>query len=240
MHDFLVFQLYGPMASWGDIAVGEIRVSAAHPGKSAILGLLAAALGIDRQDEAAHAAMARAFGFGCKVISAGTLLVDYHTVQVPPQQRKTKWPTRKAELSSGNLGTLLSSREYRCDAAYTVAMWEAAVPAPFTLAQMADALLRPIYTPYLGRKSCPPALPMQPRVMQSCTLKQALDSRSAFESELNLMSKRSSTWLYYWEDLEDSDLGIEQRFERWDVPLSRKRWQFSPRSENLFVQNREE
>ena len=27
MNDYLVFQLYGPMAAWGEIAVGEMRHS---------------------------------------------------------------------------------------------------------------------------------------------------------------------------------------------------------------------
>ena len=50
--DILVFRLYGPMASWGEIAVGENRHTANYPSKSALLGLLGAALGIERDDEA--------------------------------------------------------------------------------------------------------------------------------------------------------------------------------------------
>ena len=52
IRDYLVFRLYGPMCSWGDIAVGEVRPSTVHPAKSAILGLIAAALGIKRPDTA--------------------------------------------------------------------------------------------------------------------------------------------------------------------------------------------
>ena len=36
MRAYLVFQLYGPLASWGDIAVGETRPSTPIPSKSAI------------------------------------------------------------------------------------------------------------------------------------------------------------------------------------------------------------
>ena len=50
MPEYLVFQLYGPFMSWGDIAVGEMRPSAMMPAKSAILGLLAAAVGIKRPE----------------------------------------------------------------------------------------------------------------------------------------------------------------------------------------------
>jgi CRISPR system Cascade subunit CasD len=50
MMEYLLFRLYGPLASWGEIAVGESRHTATYPGKSALLGLLAAALGIRRDD----------------------------------------------------------------------------------------------------------------------------------------------------------------------------------------------
>ena len=62
MRDFLLFTLYAPLAALGEVAVGERRVSAARPARSAILGLLAAALGIERRDEAAHAALQEGYG----------------------------------------------------------------------------------------------------------------------------------------------------------------------------------
>ena len=56
--DFLVFQLQGPMAAWGDTAVGEFRPSLDAPGLSSLVGLLGAALGLRREDvgrETGHA-----------------------------------------------------------------------------------------------------------------------------------------------------------------------------------------
>ena len=50
---FLLFTLYAPMGSFGEIAVGERRMSWARPGRSAVLGLVAAAQGIERGDEEA-------------------------------------------------------------------------------------------------------------------------------------------------------------------------------------------
>ena len=43
MSQYLVFQLHGPMASWGVDAPGEVRHSHELPSRSALLGLLAAA-----------------------------------------------------------------------------------------------------------------------------------------------------------------------------------------------------
>ncbi|MGL4603678.1 MAG: CRISPR-associated protein Cas5, partial [Iodobacter sp.] len=57
MSPYLVFRLYGAMASFGEIAVGELRHSAAYPSRSALLGLLGAALGIARSNEAGQQAL---------------------------------------------------------------------------------------------------------------------------------------------------------------------------------------
>ena len=58
MPSFLTFTLAAPLASFGSIAVGERRASSDRPAKSAILGLAAGALGIEREDNEAHAALA--------------------------------------------------------------------------------------------------------------------------------------------------------------------------------------
>ena len=50
MKDYLVFRLYGPLASWGQAAVGGDRPTGLQPTRSAILGLLGAALGIKRDN----------------------------------------------------------------------------------------------------------------------------------------------------------------------------------------------
>lgn len=240
MPDYLVFQMYSPMAAWGDIAVGETRRSALHPSKSAVLGIIAAALGIDRENESALSAMAAAYGFAVKVLSSGSLMVDFHTVQVPPQRRKEILRTRKDELAAAKLGTLLSSREYRCDAACLSVLWVAQEPAPFSLVELMGALKSPRFVLYMGRKSCPMAIPLSPEVRQFKTLKEALDSREKFEREMAGIS-RSRTFLYYWDDTPYSGLENCQKMkmERWDFPQSRNRWQFGPRSENLCMVEKE-
>ncbi|MBU1741588.1 MAG: CRISPR-associated protein Cas5 [Proteobacteria bacterium] len=65
MTEFLLFRLYGPLASWGGIAVGEYRPTDAHPSKSAVLGLLAAAAGVDRADDEVHRQMERSYALPC-------------------------------------------------------------------------------------------------------------------------------------------------------------------------------
>lgn len=172
---FLVFQLQAPMASWGEAAVGEYRGSATHPGQSALVGLLVAALGRDRADEAAHAALRDGYGFAVGVLGAegdGHLLRDYHTAQVPPRSALKGRPhaTRRDELAmpKRELGTILSTRDYRQNVQYLVAVAVAVRDgAPHTLAELAQALRTPQFVLYLGRKTCVPAAPLWPQVLEA-------------------------------------------------------------------------
>jgi len=252
--DYLLFRLYGPMASWGEIAVGEIRHTANYPSKSAIIGLMAAALGVKRDETEKQLRMQESYAVAVEVYSPGTLLRDYHTAQVPDSVGKFTYKTRRDELVHGKerLGTILSSREYRSDALSLVAI-RALPGAPYNLRTIKDHLKKPRLHLYLGRKSCPLAAPMNPMISEK-----KKDFHEAFASyehkamlpihadEKDCLSKRDIYWLgltderhYYWEgeasDFSDTlDLSKMQIRTRHDQPLSRKRWQFSSRQEHYF------
>src|SRR3954454_13979806 len=148
MRDHLVFMLQAPIGAFGAIAVGERRGGFDRPAKAAVLGLVAGALGVDRADEAAHAALAEGYGFGLGLIEAGRLLLDYHTIQVPPQRRGPPFATRRDELAVPERETVLSRREYRTDTCFLAVLW-ARTGAPWTLDALAEALRQPRYAPYL-------------------------------------------------------------------------------------------
>jgi len=88
----LVFQLQAPLSSWGEVAVGEYRPSAEYPSQSALQGLLGAALGITRDDNAVQAALRTGYRLAVGVLSQGRLLRDYHTAQVPSCSDLKKCP----------------------------------------------------------------------------------------------------------------------------------------------------
>jgi len=246
MPDFLVFQLYGALASWGDIAVGEHRPSLGHPTKSAITGLLAAALGVERTDEAKQAQLAQSYGTAVCVQAAGELLRDYHTVQVPGGKRQ--YATRRDELLTDklNLNTILSQRDYRTDAVYQVALWRISEQAPQTLETLKHCLEQPVFNLYLGRKSCPISLPLQPILFSNVTLKQAFDQYPLDKANdknngfLTALMASSRAVSYYWEQgkLSDSERGMSasMTYPRRDQVSSRKRWQFSNRDEFYFAE----
>lgn len=238
MRDYLIFRLYGPLASWGDIAVGEYRPSFAHPSKSAIIGLLAAALGIRRDEDERQKELADACSFAVRVDAMGTLLRDYHTAQVPSEKKGVTRYTRYSELANEDLNTILSTRDYRCDATYTVAV-TVRDGAKYTALALADKLMKPEFTLYLGRKSCPLAFPLQPKVISAATLKEALASVTFNNEELPGVIT-NSPYLIYWDDNMESGFDQEHVITRRDTPLSRIRWQFNERREHYCSVKKED
>ncbi len=242
MEKFLVFRLYGPLAAWGEIAVGEVRRSSSYPSRSAILGLVSAALGIRRDETDKLTALFLGYDVSVKVFSPGTLLKDYHTVQVPDSTGKYHYMTRRDEIVVGKdrLGTILTSREYRCDALSIVALRSRKV-APYSLEKLQQKLNYPEFVIYLGRKSCPPAVPLKPQIIESAGFRGALDGAS-FPPLVTNYSDEDITGRYIefvnprylWEG-EAGDMQPQMTTERFDEPLNRRRWQFSPRKEHSMT-----
>ena len=167
----------------------------------------------------------------------GVLLRDYHTTQVPSAKRGVVHYTRRSELATDDLNTILSSRDYRCDAAYTVAI-TVTDGSLHTVQQLAAALAKPVFVLYLGRKSCPLSLPLKPQVISAVTLRDALESVPPAE-ELSSIVKKGDA-MVFWEDDTASGLERQQVITRRDEPRSRKRWQFSERRENCGILRKEE
>lgn len=250
---YLVYQLYGPMAAWGDIAVGEARVTSQRPGRSALLGLLAAALGLKRTDESTLADLSASVRFGVLTLSSGHFLRDYHTAQVPPGSALKHRParTRRDELSvpKDELGTILSSRDYRTDSLYRIAV-AASENDAFTLEELERALLEPVFPLYLGRKACPPALPLQPHIIAADNLLEAFRA-THFQGPAELLSEvvgsnrvpklNRPPYALSWEDEMESGIDAERSASRRDQPRTRRRWQFDERIEHqAMIENLEE
>lgn len=239
MKDYLLFRLHGAMASWGEIAVGEHRPSASYPSRSAILGLLAAAKGIRRDSEELLQRLAASYGLAVATDAVGTPLRDYHTAQVPPQQRGAVHRTRRDELAAGRLNTILSSRDYHTDVLHRICLWQVEeAEAPFTLSELAEALERPVFTLYLGRKSCPLSLPLQPQVLSAESI-QAAFAAAEFNDELIAPGLRLDEWTSYrWDDSSHAGMQPSKTFTRRDQPHSRSRWQFVDRQEHFRTERR--
>ena len=108
---FLLITYYAPMGAMGEIAPGERRMAFSRPARSAVLGLVAAALGL-RRDDPAHTNLERGVGYAVRTDSPGRPFTDYHTAQTPQQKRSQAFATRRDELAADTLNTVLSVREF--------------------------------------------------------------------------------------------------------------------------------
>lgn len=232
---FLLFTLYAPMGSLGEIAVGERRMSWARPGRSAVLGLVAAALGIERADGGAHRKLETGLYYAVRTDAPGRPFIDYHTTQTPKARRGLTFSTRREELEASDLNTVLSSREWRSDAYFTVALWPRQEDA-IDLDEIANALRQPHFVLYLGRKSAPLGLPLNPVIVEADTFMDAFDARRPNDAEEAILERIRSdavrAEIAFDHDAPDPPVGGRLERRR-DAMVSRERWQFTDRLESV-------
>jgi CRISPR system Cascade subunit CasD len=192
MADILCFTLAAPIASFGAVAGNMARGTLDRPGHSLIVGLIGAALGLERED-ARLLAMSEGLRIAVAMESVGSRLRDYHTVQTARERKGFTPATRRQMLLDGDLNTIITERDYLTDVRAVVGVVREG--GPFSLQQMADALREPQFTLYLGRKSCPLALPVRPELCEADSVDVALRdyaSRHAADLEKLFPVRRQS------------------------------------------------
>lgn len=167
MQRFVIFGLTASLGAMGELAGHERRGALPWPGRSAVIGLMGAALGIRRDgDFSALEALEVTLG----LYDSGTPLRDYHTIETVPSA-VVKAPNSRPEAlraARGRSNTSITLRDYRCGALFGVAVTGAGLEA------LASALNAPVFTLYLGRKSCPLAAPPGARLVEAEGPEQAL------------------------------------------------------------------
>ena len=223
MADYLVFQLYGPLSAWSDAAGIETRPVNNRPGKSAIIGLLSCALGWRRDNQREIDLLAASYQLATKVVTPGKPLVDFHTVQHPGQKRSYRSRRDEVRIGAEGAKTTLSWREYHCDALYVIALRPQADARP-EIHAVCRALARPRGILYLGRRSCPPALPLDPKVVTAGGFREALDTVT-----------NATSVQYAWEG-DAGDLEAQESVVRRDTPGSRTQHLFQTRREHVATE----
>jgi CRISPR system Cascade subunit CasD len=150
----LVLRLAAPLQSWGDRSQFNRRQTRPEPTKSGIVGLLAAAQGRRRSDPIEDLLN---LTLGVRVDQAGSVLRDYHTVSDyrggPLLSAKVDG---KGRQKSAQKKTHVTTRYYLQDAVFV-----AAISGPADLVEsLAAAIRRPAFPLALGRRSCPPTMPL--------------------------------------------------------------------------------
>lgn len=245
MREFLLFRLVGPMAAFGKIAVGERRDIWGEPSKSGVLGFVAGAQGLTRDDADAHRFLEAGLGFAVRIDNPGRPLRDYHTAQTPKARKNLGWRTRRDELADReNLHTVLSERLYRLEAQSTVALWRKIEDGP-DLSVLRDAIRRPRFIPYLGRKSCPLGQPPRPEVLSADGLAAAFLAydavRAPGDQEIGAASSSTAQgpiWLELAAGLAE-DNQVQPIRQRRDAPRDRALRQFADRREGRLLQGQE-
>ena len=152
----LILRLAAPLQSWGGQSQFNRRDTLTEPTKSGIIGLLAAAQGLRRQDPIEPLL---GLSFGVRTDQPGTILRDYHTIAA-----LDRTPLLSAQVNAKGVQkrtspakqTHVTTRFYLQDAVFVAAV----TGSPQLLNILVAALRRPAFPLSLGRRSCPPAHPL--------------------------------------------------------------------------------
>ena len=147
----LLLRLVGPMQSWGTTSRFDQRDTGKEPSKSGVVGLLAAALGIDREnwtdlEPLTHLSM------GIRHDRPGVPKRDYQTAGCAATDTIIK-----ADGTQAKDGGVVSDRFYLADAAFLVGL---ECDERFLLERIHAALRDPVWPLALGRKSYVPSEPI--------------------------------------------------------------------------------
>ncbi len=196
----LLLRMRAPMMSWGDHSRFTIRDTCREPTKSAVIGLLCAALGRPRWEPVDDLATLK---MGVRVNQEGVVQCDYHTIM-------------DSIKSSGSKGdTVISQRYYVADADYLVGL----EGDPALLESLDTALQSPIWQLYFGRKSFVPSCPVRVEVVKESLLKALERPVKLSNTAIRKLPKR----LRYVVEVPDS-LDVRQ-----DVPINWQKRLFGSR-----------
>lgn len=149
----LLLRLAAPLQSWGDESKYDIRQTRLEPSKSGVIGLLSAALGL-RRDSEEIPLLSQSLRMGVRIDMPGRVIRDYHTAKAP------------------NTTLYVTYRYYLSDACFLVGLES---EDNDLLERLACALSEPCFPLFLGRRSCPPTLPLCLGV-RSVSLNEALQT----------------------------------------------------------------
>ena len=134
----ILLKLTGPMQSWGTSSRFETRMSDYYPSKSGVIGIIAASLGYNR-DEDEKIQKLNDLDFAVRVDQEGVLKKDFHIAIKLDDNGNAEKP-------------YVTNRYYMEDAVFVVAIsheddkW---------IEEILQGLKYPYFQPFMGRRSCP-------------------------------------------------------------------------------------
>ncbi len=212
----LVMLLDGPLQSWGHASRFQRRTTALHPTRSGILGMLCAALGVEKGSDAEAQWLTRLTPEAGVRLTVLTLprkvegsreplairrLEDFHTVK----------GTRNAKNKPKN-DAVITHRQYLLDARFGVFL-----NGPReVLDELAAALRNPRWGIWFGRKACIPAAPV-------------LQGMVATEAEALALLGETGRGMQEFATVVEADSFAEGTDTLMDAPVNFKTRVFKPR-----------
>ena len=176
----ILLQLRGPMMSFGGVQVHQRFPTGRLPSRSMIVGMLAAALGIRRHEGHKLNALASRVSYACRAEMDSRIMEDYHVADLglPHMLSENAWSlsgARKVRTGSVKEEKVIQRKEYLTDSSVFVALRiepnAGIAPGPITseartwanslhIREVVEALQRPAFPLYIGRKTCVPSRPV--------------------------------------------------------------------------------
>lgn len=228
----LAFDVWAMHGFWGAPALHSAntgqRETQLHPGKSAVAGMLGAALGIERRDLPELCALLRV---ACRTDAVPNRQAspDYESTRRSlilqhehPHDAEARPTTRFEDLRAFERvnggqpsGSILSKREY-----WTTGGWTVFVHAEAeVLERMEAALVSPWWQIYAGRTCCPLAFPPGPRILDTGTLDEACRMHPGLHRRLDSALSRG---IAGWRVVANGAVHWEEGFPAAVRPLARR------------------
>ena len=147
-----VLRLEGILQTWGIHSLWEERDTRIMPTKSGIVGILGAAMGIDREERGELSKLSKSFYLSVREDRPGVIFTDFQTVSTNCQ-RNAKGEVKYSKVSPA---TFLVHRDYIADAAFTAFL----LSKPQISHKIKEALLHPVWLTSLGCRSSVPSRPI--------------------------------------------------------------------------------
>ena len=175
----LLLRLAAPLQAWGSSSKFNIRTTEREPTKSGVIGMIAAALGIKRNDDSKELEKLAKLKFGVRVEREGKLIKDFQMVYTGNLSDSEK---RHKPSKSYSNDMHITERYYLSDAVFLAALESDDISF---LERISEAVQNPVFPLFLGRRSCPPVLPVFMGIHENDMLT-VLENEESFDKKTDL------------------------------------------------------
>jgi CRISPR system Cascade subunit CasD len=198
----ITLRLESILQSWGERARWDTRDTSSIPTKSGVIGLLASSLGYSREDPEILT-LYNKLKMAVRVDLQGVWLKDYHTVK--------GIFTRANGKKGGSLEPIITPRGYLQDASFLVAL----KGEELLMKSIENALMKPMWQIYLGRKSCVPTTPILEKSIYSfSSLEEAMVNQPLSMKAISSIHIEDNQQTTLYGEIETNDLDKVESFKR--------------------------